>query len=319
MDKSVEFWSNFVDEYLAKWDRYASVRSHPRKKFSLEGGNAPRYFFPPSKQLILLHPLVLALGEEVKQFILIQSFYKYSNDIEMTETEVVNPMATLIANDRLPISFDFKTRKIATSILTDESYHALVASDSTSQVKELSKIEPIALPVQTELSIAIKSIKKQMAPAYHLLFELVAVCIAENTLTKDLVFMQNDKEVNTVFQSIIKEHLLDEARHSIYFLHILKEAWRMMDDGSRFALTEIIPTFLSLYLGNTLQKKFDIKLLGSLNFTKAEAYQIVHDTHDGFQLTKNHPMIKNLLILFDRAGLLQDDNLQKRLVAQRLM
>lgn len=310
---------SFINDYLSKWDRYASVRSHPRKKFTLEGDNATRYFYPPNKQLILLHPLVDALGEEAKQFILIQSLYKYSNDIEMTETEVVNPMASLIANDRLPLTFDVQLQQIATSILTDESYHALVASDSISQVEELTKVAPISLIMETELSRAIKQIKKQLPSTYHLIFELIAVCVAENTLTKELVYMQDDKDVNTVFQHIVKEHLVDEARHSAYFQYILQETWRMIDEDSKQAMIEIIPPFLSLYLGNNLQKEFDKNILVSLHFTAAQIEQIINDTHQGFKVTKDHPMIKNILIHFDRAGLLLDENLQKRLVAEKLM
>lgn len=312
--------SNLVADYLERWERYASVRSHPRKKFIIENNNSGHYFYPPNKQVLCLHPNVMDLGEEAKQFILTQSFYKYANDIAMIETEVINQTVMGIANQRLPLVFEFSLRQIAMSVLTDESYHAFVALDSMNQVERLTGITPLKMPMETDLSYAIMQSKKLLDASYFDIFDLIVVCIAENTLTKELISIHDEPEVNSVFKHIIREHLADESRHARFFQTILPECWEQLDDTSQNAIGEVLPYFLRHYLSTEIQISFDKEILYALNFNTKQVEKIIKETHGvAYQVTKHHPMIKNILNLLDKSLLLAHSGIHAGLVAENLL
>ena len=78
-----------------KWESRATVRSRPRNVFDSSNSG---YFYPMSRQPIAIHPLLQKMGDEAIQFLLIQSLYKYSNDISKIETKIVNNTIDLFHN-----------------------------------------------------------------------------------------------------------------------------------------------------------------------------------------------------------------------------
>jgi len=290
-----------IETLQAKWEQRATVRSHPRIEFN---PNISGYLFPISHQPLCLHPLVAELGDEAMQFLLIQSLYKYSNDIALIETKIVCQSALNITADRLSVIFPAEYKLNAFTVMTDEAYHAYVAFDAMQQIQKFTRVEPVTLPKTIEIEVAIKKIKSKLAEKYHREFELIAVCLAENTLTKEIVTMTDQDETHPFFQQIIKEHLTDESRHCGYFQLVLTYLWQHLDSEAKAAIGLILADFIEAYLGVEVQIEFMHRVLIAMGLGLEAAREALADIYDGFKLTKNHPMIKNIIFQLQRTQVL---------------
>lgn len=285
-------------EIQNKWENRAIVRSRPRLVFDKNGEG---YFYPISKQPLCYHPLIEDLGEEARIFILAQSMYKYSNDIATIETRIVNNTVLKLLNNQHSVKFDDSQKIGAYTVMIDEAYHAYVAYDAMLQITEYTGIHPLVLPQKIEIEFAIEAVKKDLDPSLHKDFELIAVCIAENTLTKEIVMMIDQNETHPFFQKMIKEHLADESRHSGYFFEILEYFWANLATEYREALRNIIVKFIELYLGINVQKNFDQQILRHLGISEQNITTVINDIYDGMNLNGQHPMLKNIIFLLTRA------------------
>lgn len=295
-------------KYLERWELKASVRSIPRRFFN---DTQTGYFYPLSRQPICLHPIIQQLGDQVKHYILAQSFYRYANEISIIETRVVNQSAMRIANNLLPVRFPDSFRAIALTIIVDEAYHAYVALDALKQIEEYTQIKPLNLPNQIEIEKAISLVEEKLDPKYHHSFALIAVALAENTLTKEIVTMIDKAETHPFFQFLIKDHLSDESRHSAYFKDVLEFFWSNLDEESKREILPHLPNFIINYLDTTIQKRFDRKVLESLHLPQEEINLILEDIYEGYVLSETHPMVKNLLFLLNKSGILTTENSQE--------
>lgn len=290
-----------MSKYLETWERRATVRSLPRLIYECDQRG---YFFPRSHQPLLSHPLIMQLSEEDKHFLMTQSFYKYCNDISVIETRVVNNTSTLIASDLLPVTFSDDMRMAALTIVVDEAYHAYAAYDALRQIQSDTKILPLELPKTIEIQKSLNLVKSKLDEKYHTSMDLIAVCLAENTLTKEIIDMSDEEETHPFFQKLVSTHLKDEGRHSGFFFRVLKFYWDSVDDDYKSELSKVIPEFIINYLGVEVQKEYDAQILTYLGFDKNDIDLIFNDIYGGFVVGPEHPMVKNILLLLKRAGVL---------------
>lgn len=298
--------------YCVEWENRATVRNLPRFIFEKDH---PGYFFPLSRQPLSIHPLVEDLGEDARFFLLVQSFYKYLNDIAVIETRVVNHTILNIVGNRLPIDFSTEHKMQLYSIMTDESYHAYVAYDAMLQIQQHTGIVPLPLPQRIEIEYALSAVKSVLDLIYHGMFEVLAVCLAENTLTKEIVGMLDQKETHPFFQQHIKAHLADESRHSGIFFSLLKYIWSTISQDYKVHIARVLPDFIHLYLGISVQTDFDKLILKHIGLTESEVEEAIDDTYGYFQINKNHPMLINILTVLKKADVLSEpysDHFKKR-------
>ena len=184
----------------AHWEAFSTIRSRPRRLLATSDADKGN-FYPLARQPLCVHPEISKLGEEVKRYLLVQSAYKYIRDITVLETEIVNRATLTIVNNQLPVKFSHALRRDALTIIVDEAYHAYVAMDCLSQIEGHTGI--MALDVDDRLSVAeaIERVRALLPPAMGASFELIAVCIAENTNTQDILAMVHEKELNAFFNS----------------------------------------------------------------------------------------------------------------------
>lgn len=287
-------------EVQNRWETRSTVRSRPRLSFDskLDG-----YFFPLSHQPLSVHPKIASLGKEAIDYLLVQSLYKYSNDIAMIETRVVNQSILKAVTNSLLVVFDNEQKLVMYTIMVDEAYHAYVAFDAMMQIQERTGIKPLLLPEQIEIEFAIQWAHENMPSQYHSAFDYIAVCLAENTLTKEIVSMLDKDETHPFFQKIIKDHLSDESRHSGIFSGLLRYFWQNLDEACKKSVSRVLIGFVERYLGLGVKMEFDLKVLRAMGFSDEESREIFDDTYQGYVLSKNHPMLKNILYLFEKSGL----------------
>lgn len=297
-----------TSDYTSKinqWEKFSSVRSRPRRivnKEEMEG-----YIYPPVKQPILVHPLLQKISEEQKVFILTQTFYKYFNDIANIEKDIINVASYKINTNKYDLDFSFPERLDALSVIIDESYHAYVALDFMQQVVDFNDIKPLPLPQETELSVAMQELSRDLSDPQRESFELMAVCVAEHALTNDLIETGKSKEVCKLFYYVMHDHVLDEHRHSKFSEHILRRYWSSLNLKDQEILREKLLKLINLYTAPFIQMEFDKSILLALGFSALDADQVVKDTHGGWSkdfLNEQNIVTKQMLSLLERTSVI---------------
>jgi len=202
------------------WETYSTIRSRPMRDLSQTQAHTGNYY-PVSRQPICIHPDIVKLGEEVQQTILVQSAYRYLLDITVLETEIVNRATLYITSNKLPVALSGALRRDALTIIIDEAYHAYVALDCLMQIEQFTGVKPLSFEYDISVEVAINHAKERLPEKMHPAFELIAVCIAENTNTQDILDMIKEKELHGFMKNILTDHYADEARHSVFFEKVL--------------------------------------------------------------------------------------------------
>ncbi|OGV25767.1 MAG: hypothetical protein A3F18_05480 [Legionellales bacterium RIFCSPHIGHO2_12_FULL_37_14] len=284
---------------LDQWDRFASIRSRPRRHIVQESNE---YYFPISRQPICVHPIITSLGDEAVRFILIQSMYKFMYEIAMLETEMVNKAACNVANNRLPFHFNAAICHDALTIIVDEAYHACVAIDFMNQVEKKTQIKPIEMPKYSPNTLAIEIVTAHLPKELHSSFELIAVCLSEHTLTKELISIGKEGKTLKSFSDVMADHVLDEGRHAGIFAEILAQFWAHFSEAEKQLIGSYLPLFIKEYLNTEQQITFDRKILAALSLSSIEIDTITAETHIEYkasELKNVNPVIPNLIKLLE--------------------
>ncbi len=284
------------------WERRATIRTRPRRVLE----NDENLIYPLSRQPLVLGATFLDHCSQWRDFVLVQSFYKFINDVVIFETEIVDDVARRIAKNRFAVPFPLACRYDAMTIVVDEDYHALVALDFLQQAVAMTGIQPLDLPAQIELSLALPA-AQALAPS-HLrdAVGLIGVAIAENTVTHDVAAFAKDDSVKSSIRGMMADHLFDEGRHAQFWTRLVRLYWEAASPEDRDIIAHVLPTFLAHYLTNDLQKSFDLQLIEHLDVS-ASLRQALREEIDAldFPITRQHPMIGNITSFLHHSGLLQ--------------
>jgi hypothetical protein len=164
------------------WESRATIRTRPRRVLE----NDDKLIYPLSRQPLVLSDSFQRECPEQRDFALVQTLYKFINDVVIFETEIVDKTARSIAKNRFDVAFPFACRYDAMTVVVDEDYHALVAMDFMQQTVAMTGIAPIELPGEIELSRAIPTAVALALQHLRGAVELICVAIAENTVTGDV-------------------------------------------------------------------------------------------------------------------------------------
>ena len=289
------------------WEDRATIRTRPRRMLE----DDERLIYPLSRQPLALSATFLAECPELRDFVLVQSLYKFINDVVIFETEIVDKTARSIAKNRFAIEFPFACRYDAMTVVVDEDYHALVAMDFMQQARALTGIEPIALPEQIELSRAIPAAVERAPTRLRDAMELICVAIAESTVTHDVAAFARDDTVKQSVKGLMADHLLDEGRHSSFWARLVSIYWHAAAPADRERLAEILPVFIGQYLTNDIQQAFDSRLIEHLPVS-ASVRRALIDEGVGLACPINHqhPMVANIMRFFGNSGMLESECVQ---------
>ncbi|MFJ4376510.1 diiron oxygenase [Pseudomonas japonica] len=297
--------------FAEAWEGRATIRTRPRRLVE----DDQRLIFPLSRQSLVLTATFQRECPHLCDFVLVQSLYKFINDVVIFETEIVDRTARAIAKDRFAVRFPFACRYDAMTVVVDEDYHALVAMDFMQQTVALTGVQPLALPREIELSRAIPA-ALDLAPE-HLrdALELICVGIAENTLTNDVAAFARDDSVKASIKGLMADHLLDEGRHSTFWARLTRIYWSQASAQDRQCIAGILPVFLRHYLTSEIQQAFDLQLIDALAVPPAVTTALRAEAVGmDWPIGPRHPLLGNILRFFRNSSLLDTPCVQEALI-----
>lgn len=292
------------------WENRATIRTRPRRVLE----DDERLIYPLSRQPLVLSETFLRECPQQRDFALVQTLYKFINDVVIFETEIVDKTARSIAKNRFAVAFPFACRYDAMTVVVDEDYHALVAMDFMQQTVAMTGIEPIQLPDEIELSRAIPAAVALAPEHLRSAMELICVAIAENTVTGDVAAFARDDTVKPSIKGLMADHLLDEGRHSSFWARMVRIYWHTASAADRETIAQILPVFIGHYLTNDIQKAFDLRLIDALPVSEATRRSL-RDEMAGlaFPINRHHPLVGNIVKFFHNSSLLDTPCVQHAL------
>ncbi|WP_130902374.1 diiron oxygenase [Pseudomonas sp. Sample_23] len=287
--------------FAEAWESRATIRTRPRRLLE----DDQRLIYPLSRQPLVLSETFLRECPQQRDFALVQTLYKFINDVVIFETEIVDKTARSIAKNRFAVAFPFACRYDAMTVVVDEDYHALVAMDFMQQTVALTGIEPIPLPDEIELSRAIPAAVALAPDHLRSAVELICVAIAENTVTGDVAAFARDDSVKPSIKGLMADHLLDEGRHSSFWARMVRIYWHTASDTDRETIAQILPVFIGHYLTNDIQKSFDLRLIDALTVSETTRHSLREEIAGlAFPINRHHPLVGNIVRFFHNSSLL---------------
>ncbi|MCP3717393.1 diiron oxygenase [Paraburkholderia sp. CNPSo 3281] len=290
---------------VTRWYAGATVRNAARIFVPKDIGRENT--FPKSRQLLSTHPLVAALGQEAVSYVLAQSTYRYMYEIGLLETRFVIDCALKIINNEIGTGTSEEDKREAITIVIDEGYHAYVALDFIIQMRTNSGIEPLTVPQTNGNLDAVKRGYEMLPARLHGTFQLLATCLAEHTLTKDLLSIGKEKEATVTFTQVMTDHVSDEGRHANYFARLTREYWRGVTPADQQLIGRFLPGYLKDYLAVDWQRDFDRDVLAKLGLSAEQVETAIRDTDRDFReaATKYVDVtLVNLVKLLGRMGVI---------------
>lgn len=291
---------------VQRWYGAATVRNAPR--IIVPDSAANEYIFPRSRQLMSEHPLVTARGHKTVNYVLAQSTYKYMYEIGLLETKfVIDCGLKIVNNEIMPGAVTEMDKLDALTIVIDEGYHAHVALDFIIQMKDKTGISPLSIPHTNGNLDAVGRAFATLPKSMHNDFELISVCLAEHTLTKDLLSIGKEKDATKTFTQVMTDHVSDEGRHANYFATLMKRHWLEMPEQTRVAIGAMLPAYLDDYLAGDEERTFDRSVLAAAGLSEVETDQVIQDTNPAYLESMNgyiEVTRANLVKLLRRTGVL---------------
>lgn len=292
------------------WESRATIRTRPRRVLE----NDDKLIYPLSRQPLVLSETFLRECPEQRDFALVQTLYRFINDVVIFETEIVDKTARSIAKNRFSVAFPFACRYDAMTVVVDEDYHALVAMDFMQQTVAMTGIAPIELPDEIELSRAIPAAVALAPEHLRSAVELICVAIAENTVTGDVAAFAKDDTVKQSIKGLMADHLLDEGRHSGFWSRLVRIYWHTASENDRQCIAQILPVFISHYLTNDIQKSFDFRLIDALQISDVARRALKSEVSGlAFPINRHHPLVANIVRFFRSSSLLDSPCVQSAL------
>jgi hypothetical protein len=292
------------------WESRATIRTRPRRLVE----NDDKLIYPLSRQPLVLSQTFQHECPEQRDFALVQTLYKFINDVVIFETEIVDKTARSIAKNRFAVAFPFACRYDAMTVVVDEDYHALVAMDFMQQTVAMTGIAPIDLPDEIELSRAIPAAIALAPEHLRSAVELICVAIAENTVTGDVAAFAKDDTVKQSIKGLMADHLLDEGRHSGFWSRMVRIYWHTASEDDRQCIAKILPVFIGHYLTNDIQKSFDFRLIDALQISDAARLALKSEVSGlAFPINRHHPLVANIVRFFRSSSLLDSPCVQSAL------
>lgn len=283
-----------------QWTKLAAVRT--KSDYLVPKYESCTPLFPIERQPILSHDIVSALPLEKRNFILVQSLYRYLHEISDIETGFIYETAIRIAMNR---NFPKEVSMEVFTVAIDEVYHAYCAVDLIDQLQRQLSISPIEFPT-TQFETTILETKRMLTPTLHKDFEVVAVSISESFIGSEAAELSKEENLHKTVRDFTYDHMLDEVRHSRIFVEVLKSHWSNLTPKSQAIFIEILPKFISGIFHPKSQMIFDRKILKAIGLEETKIEKVINDTYTEDNLVapdRDRKVMNNIFKFLDKCNI----------------
>ncbi len=304
---------DYCRRYLEQWDSAANVRRGHR--FLVAPGSTCRDMLNPLMIPYLDHPLVVALGSDVRHFLIVQKCYDMLLLLADHETEMVVRACMDLASSDWSAVRSSPVRQALLSVAADESYHALVAEQDIEQLEQVSGIGLFPTAQQHEgvsaAAAALATARAGCDQETQSALGLFVIGLMENATTEELADMVRFADHDCPFFEINRQHLRDEARHRLLFRRLMLSGWAALDEDQRRAVGEAIPVALEGYMASMmcLDRPVHAARLRHLGLCEEQAEEVLGQAR-GVPPAEHNPLARNMRGCLAEIGLVEDPMLQ---------
>jgi len=262
--------------------------------------------FPSRLRPFVRHPEIVALGEDVVNQVLTRACYKWMEDIAHTETDDVGRLCGLLANAHHAVPIPPQARQVALTVMTDEAYHAYAAREFINGVAELTGVLPGDYFGTYGLKRAMSWVENDVPEKDRQLLRIFALCIAENTITAEIMGVAKETAADNPFHIVMKEHMMDEGRHAVFFQNLLEHVWSQLDNSARKSVCNYLPTFLEKYL---FEPEYLLPYFKTMLGDSGVPEKIIKNVLAPKQMSQDKRLpffyiMRNITHLFEKAGMM---------------
>ena len=140
------------------------------------------------------------------------------------EHHFVNVVLLEIAYDKKRLGLPRLMRRDAFAIYLEEANHAHVADDLSYQIVGATGASPRALP-KPLFYHRTRELEKLVPQEHRWLIKPLFVVGTETSITGVLSKVPKHEGVVTAVRDVLRDHAIDEAKHSAYFTAYFEELW----------------------------------------------------------------------------------------------
>ncbi|WP_313710853.1 diiron oxygenase [Pseudomonas sp.] len=213
------------------WDSTSSVRARPYA-YELSGQDflraEPSLWFPRALMPLMGCPGIESLPlQKIRKLHVSHLLYflDYTTELEMT---IVNKAVNCMVHGELSMHFSVGERSAVLKLYADEGYHALFSKDLAEQIAGYHRLERYR-------SVRLKHLSRLLARCSGKWEELalfVMAFISETVITRELSLLGQD-DLNVPVLSMLRDHLHDEAKHSVFFADCFVKLWGQASTAER--------------------------------------------------------------------------------------
>lgn len=269
-------FDEYCRKYLDQWEKRATVRHLPRTRLSAEA--ARHELFPASMQPLLAHAEVVALGPEARHRLLARAAASFMLHVAILEVDVITDLCIGLSNRGAGAAVPEAARQVALTVGTDEVYHSYVAREFLGDLEEHTGVVPgPAGDSDMRIIGALAEVRRHAPPELARAADTMVLCFAENFVTEELFGLSKEADPAGPFHIIMREHMMDEGRHQIYFQKLFRHVWDGLDEERRTALGGLVPRYLDSFLKSGSFEASQVDLLGYVGFDGETATRIARE------------------------------------------
>jgi hypothetical protein len=310
-------FDGYCRHYLEQWEQRATVRQHmSRTRLSAEAARCE--LFPAALQPILSHVDVIARGPDVRHRILTRAAATFMLHVAILEVDVITDLCIKFVNADTGLPMPEAAKQVALTVATDEAYHAFVAREFLGDLERHTGIVPTR-GAPLSIGAALAEVRRHAPPDLKQAADTMILCFAENFVTEELFGLSREAVPQGPFHTIMREHMMDEGRHQVFFQRLLRQIWTRLGEEQRSALGRLVPVYLDSFLTADTYEASQRDLLEDAGFDPGAATRIAHESivaAFGAEMPRKSSLqfMRNALHLVEVSGILEHEPTRRVLV-----
>ncbi|KQY55346.1 hypothetical protein ASD11_17540 [Aeromicrobium sp. Root495] len=238
-----------AQEYQSRfehWEDRASVRRKPLRRMRPDA--SPYLYFPPELMPVADHPLVLSVGPQAREQLLLQRLYDYLDFTTELESLAVIPIGQKLSRGRAGFSLPPAMRADAFAIVTDEAWHAQFSYDFVQHLEAETGVQRAHTTPAPTFALQLDRVRDRLPDRVQGVEGVLFAIVSETLISGILAGLPNDRRLPPAVRELVRDHAEDEGRHHAYFRQLLRYLWPALSIEDRAAVGPWLPEIIRIFL-----------------------------------------------------------------------